>query len=585
MRSLIAVAALLISSTPCAGQGRVINVPADTSTIQAAVNIAQDGDTVLVAEGLYYENILIQSKSIVVGSHFLVDSDSSHISRTIINGSRPANTDLAGVVRIRGCRDTTTVLYGFTITGGFGNRQLDGSTYTRTSAGIGVPGSSALIAHNRIIGNAVTKASVPDAYESVTGGGIGVFTRGVGGTFVVVRDNLIADNTIEGHFSCGAGIAIITDVPGDTVHFIIERNVIRGNTNKELGTWKGMGGGLSLGVDLPSYGTKVVRNNVIDHNRVLGALANTRTFGGGVYIVYTDTPSGTVDPDPGELFYNNIISHNHSDYLGGGVSIWRFSSETTNLTSWGNYVPRPAFINNTIVNNGAQDGSGFFIMDHVPFLMNNILWDEPKDSTQWGEIYLGDVPEWLRWHGPNTYRDVRLYYSAIRGGWEDTLGNIDSDPLLDSTYRLIDSSPCIGAGVDSMHIASVWHHAPSVSFYGGPRPQPSGTRPDIGACESALATDVPFLYGAHPIRFVLKQNYPNPFNPSTTIKYELPEAADVKLKVFDLLGREVSVLVNEIRSRGVHEVKFNGNNLASGVYLYRMQAGNYVETRKLLLVR
>jgi hypothetical protein len=237
------------------------------------------------------------------------------------------------------------------------------------------------------------------------------------------------------------------------------------------------------------------------------------------------------------------------------------------------------------VNNGAQDGSGFFIMDHVPFLMNNILWDEPKDSTQWGEIYLGDVPEWLRWHGPNTYRDVRLYYSAIRGGWEDTLGNIDSDPLLDSTYRLIDSSPCIGAGVDSMHIASVWHHAPSVCFYGGPRPQPSGTRPDIGACESALATDVPFLYGAHPIRFVLKQNYPNPFNPSTTIKYELPEAADVKLKVFDLLGREVSVLVNEIRSRGVHEVKFDGSSLASGVYVYKLRAGDFIQSRTMLLLR
>jgi hypothetical protein len=85
--------------------------------------------------------------------------------------------------------------------------------------------------------------------------------------------------------------------------------------------------------------------------------------------------------------------------------------------------------------------------------------------------------------------------------------------------------------------------------------------------------------------YLLYQNYPNPFNPSTTIKYELPKSSDVRLSVYDILGREVSVLVNERREAGVHEVKFEGSNLASGVYFYRLQAGTYMETRKLLLVR
>ena len=78
--------------------------------------------------------------------------------------------------------------------------------------------------------------------------------------------------------------------------------------------------------------------------------------------------------------------------------------------------------------------------------------------------------------------------------------------------------------------------------------------------------DLPLAYG-------LSQNYPNPFNPSTTIKYELLKASDVRLSVFDMLGREVSVLVNERRDAGVHEVKYDAMGLASGVYLYRLRAG------------
>jgi photosystem II stability/assembly factor-like uncharacterized protein len=88
-----------------------------------------------------------------------------------------------------------------------------------------------------------------------------------------------------------------------------------------------------------------------------------------------------------------------------------------------------------------------------------------------------------------------------------------------------------------------------------------------------------------PNDFALCQNCPNPFNPSTSIKFELPKSSDVRLSVYDLLGREVSVLVNEKRNAGVHEVKFDGTSLASGVYFYRIIAGDFIQTRKLLLLR
>jgi aminopeptidase N len=90
---------------------------------------------------------------------------------------------------------------------------------------------------------------------------------------------------------------------------------------------------------------------------------------------------------------------------------------------------------------------------------------------------------------------------------------------------------------------------------------------------------------ALPGAFVLEQNYPNPFNPVTTISYKLPVTSAVRLVVHDMLGRELAVLVKERRDAGGYEVKFDASNLSSGVYLYRLQAGDFVQTRKLLLVR
>jgi hypothetical protein len=88
-----------------------------------------------------------------------------------------------------------------------------------------------------------------------------------------------------------------------------------------------------------------------------------------------------------------------------------------------------------------------------------------------------------------------------------------------------------------------------------------------------------------PTEFRLEQNYPNPVNPTTVVRYQLPVASRVKLVVYDLLGRQVAVLVNERRNAGVHEVRFDAAGLASGVYFYRLTAGSYMDTKKLLLIR
>lgn len=88
-----------------------------------------------------------------------------------------------------------------------------------------------------------------------------------------------------------------------------------------------------------------------------------------------------------------------------------------------------------------------------------------------------------------------------------------------------------------------------------------------------------------PAHFSLHQNYPNPFNPNTTLRFELPRPALARLVVYDMLGREVAVLVDGYRLAGVHEVVWDGAATASGVYFYRMTAGEFGQTRKMLLLK
>ena len=100
----------------------------------------------------------------------------------------------------------------------------------------------------------------------------------------------------------------------------------------------------------------------------------------------------------------------------------------------------------------------------------------------------------------------------------------------------------------------------------------------ISAVAGININQVPFNYN-------LEQNYPNPFNPTTTIRYSIPGIQYVSIKVFDILGRDVATLVSGLQTRGLHSVKFDGSKLPGGIYLYRMRAGNFAETKKLILLK
>jgi hypothetical protein len=88
-----------------------------------------------------------------------------------------------------------------------------------------------------------------------------------------------------------------------------------------------------------------------------------------------------------------------------------------------------------------------------------------------------------------------------------------------------------------------------------------------------------------PLEFALDQNYPNPFNPSTSIKYSVPESGNIRLSVFNIVGEEVAVLVNGFSQAGFFDVTFDASNLSSGIYLYKLQSANSVQTKKMMLLK
>jgi hypothetical protein len=89
----------------------------------------------------------------------------------------------------------------------------------------------------------------------------------------------------------------------------------------------------------------------------------------------------------------------------------------------------------------------------------------------------------------------------------------------------------------------------------------------------------------YPGSFSLAQNYPNPFNPATTINYSIPKQSNVTIKVYNVLGKEIMTLVNEYKSTGNYKVEFDAKNLSSGIYFYQMKTNEFIQTKKMSLLK
>jgi hypothetical protein len=312
------------------------------------------------------------------------------------------------------------------------------------------------------------------------------------------------------------------------------------------------GGGICLlAADGTELGDMTLSGNYIGRNRALG---DSNTIGGGI---------GIRNEKP--RIENNIIENN-TTVNGGGIGIEGSLS-----------APPAVLVNNTICDNHATVGGGALLRaGAIVVAFNNIFWADTAQSQ--AEIsVLGSTAE--------------VHNCDVQGGYAGT-GNIDLDPRFvvgDSLFNLTSKSPCIGRGIDSVQLGGVWFYAPAYDFSNRQRPMPLASRLDVGAQEEQITTpppeDVADQVVILPARFSLGQNYPNPFNPKTVVSSQLPVASNVKLVVYDVLGREVAVLVNERRAAGNYRDTFDGSGLASGVYVYRLAAGQYVESRKMVLMK
>ncbi len=199
------------------------------------------------------------------------------------------------------------------------------------------------------------------------------------------------------------------------------------------------------------------------------------------------------------------------------------------------------------------------------------VFAEGTDTTAGISIYFKDITNLITPYSLNNFEidppilitgdDIWIGYEVAMSDTDIVIG-IDNGPLNPDGDWLY--SPAIG----------IWYHLSLFGFH--------CNWVIRGYLSNAVSIEDIKL---NPTSFSLEQNYPNPFNPSTTITYQIPQTSFVTLKIFNALGKEDVILVNEEKSPGNYEVNFNAIGLSSGIYFYTLKAGNFIETKKMMLLK
>jgi hypothetical protein len=298
------------------------------------------------------------------------------------------------------------------------------------------------------------------------------------------------------------------------------------------------------------------------------------------------------------LIHGNTINYNCTDggrvfLMNGGADGWEIFNNTiivTSNTSESQYVLRirgidgksadnNSFHHNTVdITNASGQISAISLGDNSPMYGNKIysnllkskssvvnFYHSNADDT---EIFCNDIqalgsafPISIRNRTPSNVKLYNNTYTTERtdGKLVQVTTSVTGVTFCDSD---INSSDLFGGG--------------SVSI------SPEVCQPDICSdLTSIIERDLKLQIE----NYKLSQNYPNPFNPGTTIRFEIPETNEVTLKIYDMTGREVANLINEVKNAGMYNIKFDGSHLSSGIYFYRLQAGSFVKVKKLILMK
>jgi len=324
----------------------------------------------------------------------------------------------------------------------------------------------------------------------------------------------------------------VYDGPVSPVNAVFENLIVTDNS-------AAAGGGISIWrVSGPTLSNLIIQENTSEKYggglMIFTAVASVTDVTVSGNNCYTDDSfGGGIIINNSEVTLTNVSVTDNTASFGGGMSVGNSDVTLTHVTISGNTA--------------TTSGGGFL---STPFsnntLTNSIIWNNSPES-----IY--------------AFATTTISYSDIQGGWGGE-GNIDADPLFcnpdSSDFTLAENSPCVGTGESGVNMGAF----------------------GVG-CE-ALSTDKDVI----PLKYLLHQNYPNPFNPVTTLRYDLPENALVNITIYDMMGRQISTLVSSLQSAGYKSIQWNGTNdagqpVSAGVYLYKIQAGDYSQTKKMVLLK
>jgi len=675
-----------------------INVPADYSTIQAGINAAVDGDTVLVQPGTYQENITWGQSNVVLASSYINDQDTSFIHNTFIDGG--AN---GPCITLYNVGSLAGHIIGFKITNGYSQANWPYSN----GGGINCISSDLVIEPSVIVNNQsvhqgggiyswgsviqILDVEIVNNVAEHSGPGLQLEHSTVTIDSTIISDNESVQNE-DGGVSCyqtdmEINNSIINGNTGRGVEIRDSSNVTIANCDINNNTTNHNGGGINCNDSYLNLLNSNINNNIGggltgDNSEIIinqsnfqnnssmwqwasGGALNIRSsnievlnceFINNSAVNYEWAKGGAISyslRDSSQSYTARIINclfeDNYALQRGGAVQFDnRSPSDTVKLFV---NIKDCEFINNSamvsgaidiegryaetflsidscsIINNSAlHDGGGMTISrDAISTISNTLIANNTSSLSDTAEFHSGGVNIWgganvdflnctiteniadygagitiqsgatsnitncILWRNVSDQIALVDYdslggtltidYSDLQGGIDSVaVGEhssfyfgvhvLDSNPLFCSPdsgdYTLAENSPCVGAGNNGLNIGSF----------------------DVG-CDPLSTSD----YSATiPYSHKLFQNYPNPFNPTTQLRYNLPEQVFVQLAIYNLLGRQVTILVNQIEEPGQRSATWNGtdnqgNTVSAGMYLYVIKAGDFVQTRKMILLK
>jgi len=545
------------------------------ATIQKGVDVANDMDTVYVSNGIYEGGIVISNKAIsLIGE-----------SREGTKINQPISSPQISIVD---CQEGTTRVENFTIKQGSSNN--GGGIYSSEST---VEINSVDFINNSSSNNGAAINSIESTVKVQNSTFSHNTSDNLGGAIYV--DPLTTCEIYNSSFDnngalWGGAIATVGGgkllVEGCNISF----NLASGNNPNPNQNYPTFGGGGGIYQEW-SDSLEIYDSEITNNTAATGA-------GGGIAVYLSDhvtinnivlsnnSSSGPNYPSGGGgaafyradnvLFENSIIANNVSNHnSGGGIFLGSESGQAS-------IVVHATFNGLTLVNNSALSGGAIFCWSAILNLYHSTIAQNEASNLEWSggglashyvtepniisSLFYDNNPNSI--HNGYPYTPVLVAYSLVQEQWAGWGNLTNVDPLFcdpdSGDYSLAENSPCVGAGQDGSNMGA----------YG------------IGCDPIILSISNELL----PVTYILHQNYPNPFNPVTTLRYDLPENSLVNVTVYDMLGRQVKTLINQTQDAGYRSIVWDATNdygkpVSAGIYLYQIQAGEYISTKKMILLK